>query len=164
LQNLAGFIVMRLSASAGFCKTCLGKLLSGEPDERESFGEIMATVLIVDDSLDVCKPVTRLLNHYGLDTEWVTSGEAALEYIRCNSAKVVLLDIGLPGISGFDVLRVMRSEPEFADMPVIMYTGRADEKAREEARRLGAQEFVTKNTVTFQFFLDMVRRHTQAAV
>jgi DNA-binding response OmpR family regulator len=124
----------------------------------------MATILVVDDSLDVCKPLTRLLTHYGLDTEWVTSGEAALEYIRSNSAKVVLLDIGLPGISGFDVLRVMRAEPEFAEVPVIIYTGRSDEKAQEEARRLGAQDFITKNTVTFQYFLDVVRRHTQAAV
>jgi DNA-binding response OmpR family regulator len=121
----------------------------------------MATVLIVDDSLDVCKPLTRLLTHYGIDSEWVTSGEAALEYIRSNSTRLVLLDIMMPGISGFDVLRVMRADPEFSNLPVVMYSARSDDKSKDEARRLGANDYIVKSTVTFDYFLSVIRRHMQ---
>lgn len=74
----------------------------------------------------------------------VDNGEAALRSLETGAFDVVLLDIEMPGLSGFDVLKRLRSRTETASLPVIMITGREDIVSIDKAFELGATSFVSK--------------------
>jgi DNA-binding response OmpR family regulator len=71
-------------------------------------------------------------------------GETALVLVREQPPAAVLLDINLPGLDGISVCRTIKEQPETADLPVIMLTGRGDEDAEERARAAGAAAYLLK--------------------
>jgi two-component system, OmpR family, KDP operon response regulator KdpE len=100
-------------------------------------------ILIVDDEPDVIESVT-----IGFNLQWrevdvlaAATGEAALEIIERDRPDIVLLDIGLPDIDGFEVLRQVR---DFSDVPVVMLTARDDALDKVKGLELGADDYVTK--------------------
>ncbi len=100
-------------------------------------------VLVVDDEPDVVESI-RL----GFDLQWrevdvigVGTGEAALDAVEHERPDVVLLDIGLPDIDGFEVLRQIRL---FSDVPVLVLTARDDAMDKVKGLELGADDYVTK--------------------
>jgi two-component system alkaline phosphatase synthesis response regulator PhoP len=93
----------------------------------------MLTVLVVDDEPDVRLIARVVLTAAGFDVQEVSSGEAALEALEGgNPPDVVLLDVRMPGLDGWEVLRRLRSDPSSAELPVVVFT--ADLGARSEAR------------------------------
>ena len=110
----------------------------------------MASILLVDDNLDTCRPLARLLQHMGHSVQFVTSGPEALELLhRPALPELVLLDVSMPEMDGLEVLQRMRSEPELADLPVVMYTALSDEKRRNRAMELGASDYLIKGQTHF---------------
>ena len=97
------------------------------------------TVLVVDDQPKVLKFMAIGLKLHGYDVITVGSGEEALEQVKETNPDIMLLDIIMPGIDGFEVLRRVRS---FSQMPVITFSASADNHT--EAIKLGANDFVTK--------------------
>jgi two-component system KDP operon response regulator KdpE len=100
-------------------------------------------IVVVDDEPDVVESI-RL----GFDLQWrevevlgAADGEAALDLVEREAPDIVLLDIGLPGRDGFDVLRALR---EFSDVPVVMLTARDDPMDKVKGLELGADDYVTK--------------------
>lgn len=100
-------------------------------------------VLIVDDELINRKVLEGLLKSYGLDCVSADSGPAALELLD-KSIDLVLLDIMMPGIDGFTVVRSIRSMPDFADLPIVMVTALSAKGDRLKAVEAGANDFVAK--------------------
>ena len=99
---------------------------------------------------DTCRPLARLLQHMGHSVQFVTSGSAALEYLhRPALPGLVLLDVSMPEMDGLEVLERMRSEPELAALPVVMYTALSDEKRRNRAMELGASDYLVKGQTQF---------------
>jgi len=100
-------------------------------------------VLVVDDEPDMLKVITWSLSFQEPDWEVLTAadGEEALERVARESPDVVLLDVAMPEMSGFEVLREIRS---FSDVPVIMVTVREDEVDKVRGLELGADDYVTK--------------------
>lgn len=126
--------------------------LGGTPDlaPRGRRKGQMPKVLVVDDDLDVCRVLVRLLKGYGMDAAYVTSGQECLNFIQSHPADVMLLDIMMPGINGFDVLQRIRASKELSALPVVMYSAHSEPEIRQQARSLGANDFVAKADDSFE--------------
>jgi DNA-binding response OmpR family regulator len=97
------------------------------------------TVMVVEDEPNIGALVRTYLEREGYDTVWVRSGEDALVELRRHPVKLVVLDIGLPGIDGFEVCRRIGGR-----VPVIMLTARDEEPDRVAGLEVGADDYVAK--------------------
>ncbi|MGS5085417.1 Hpt domain-containing protein [Hydrogenophaga sp. A37] len=101
-------------------------------------------VLVVDDSITVRRVTQRLLLREGYRVVLAADGLQALERLQHERPAVVLSDIEMPRMDGFDLVRNIRSDPRLAGLPVIMITSRIAEKHREHARELGVDHYLGK--------------------
>ena len=92
-------------------------------------------VLIVDDNRDAADALAMLLQHTGHDTFVAYDGKAAFAAAETHRPDVILLDIGLPGISGHDVCRQMREQPWGRNIRMIALTGWGQEEDRRKSAR-----------------------------
>lgn len=102
------------------------------------------SVLLVDDSSTNNLLLESALR--GLDFNIVTaiSGEQALKILQKQEIDLVLLDVMMPGMSGYDVLAKMKNEPKIAKVPVIMVTARSKIEEEKQAKALGAADYFEK--------------------
>jgi len=100
-----------------------------------------ATVLIVEDEFNIGKLVRTYLERDGYGVVWVRSGEDALVELERHAVDLIVLDVGLPGIDGFEVCRRVRAASQ---VPVIMLTARDEEADRVVGLELGADDYVPK--------------------
>ena len=98
-------------------------------------------ILIVEDEPGIADTLQYALRTEGFEPLWVATGEAALARARSAPPALVILDVGLPDASGFDVFRRLR---EFSDVPVMFLTARSDEIDRVVGLELGADDYVAK--------------------
>src|SRR5947209_12527377 len=98
-------------------------------------------VLLVEDEHSLGRLVKAYLERDGYPVVWVRSGEAALAEVERGPARIVLLDIGLPGIDGFEVCRRIR---ERSAVPILMLTARDEEVDRVAGLEVGADDYVAK--------------------
>ena len=103
--------------------------------------------LIVDDSTTAQYRLKKMLRRYPLDIDLVDSGEAALRYLAHHVPDVIFMDHTMPGMDGFRALQIIKSHPETAMVPVIMYTARSGDVYTGQARALGALDVVSKDTI-----------------
>ena len=102
-------------------------------------------VLVVDDEPYIQKILSFNLRLTGLDPVEASSGEEALRLVREVEPHLVLLDVSLtPGLTGFDVCRILKENPATAGIPIIMLTARTLPAERDLGLRLGAASYVTK--------------------
>ena len=98
-------------------------------------------VLLVEDEPSVGELVRSYLGRDGYRVLWVRSGEEALVELDRHQVRIVILDIGLPGIDGFDVCRAMRARSQ---VPILMLTARDEEPDRIVGLEVGADDYITK--------------------
>ena len=101
-------------------------------------------VLIVDDSLTVRKITSRMLQREGFDVLTAKDGIDALEVLTENLPDVILLDIEMPRMDGFEFTKTMKGDPAHAHTPIIMITSRTAEKHRRRAAELGVDLYLGK--------------------
>ena len=101
-------------------------------------------ILIVEDERDMAELVAMRLQREHHDVTVAYDGREGLDRVRCDPPDLVLLDIMLPGMSGTDVLRELRSDPRTASVPVIMLTARTEDVDVVVGLQLGADDYVTK--------------------
>lgn len=99
-------------------------------------------ILVVEDEQDIVDVVEYVLEEHGFDVVSANDGDHGLEMFRSRRPELVVLDLGLPGISGLDLFNMMRKER--SRIPVIMLTSRTDEVDRVTGLELGADDYVTK--------------------
>ncbi|WP_420208511.1 Hpt domain-containing protein [Candidatus Electronema sp. JC] len=120
-------------------------------------------VLVVDDSISVRKVVSNFLLQQGWQPTIARNGIEALERIREEKPDLVLLDVEMPRMNGFEVLQALQSQPEFQHIPVVMLTSRSADKYREKASQLGARGFMTKPFKEDEA-IELIRSMTSGAV
>ncbi len=98
-------------------------------------------LLLVEDEPSVGALVRTYLEHSGYRVAWVRTGEQALAAAQRREYDLVILDIGLPGIDGFDVCRLLRARSR---VPVVMLTARDEESDRVAGLELGADDYLSK--------------------
>lgn len=101
-------------------------------------------VLVVDDSITVRRVTQRLLKREGFRVSLAADGLQALERLQEEKPAVVLSDIEMPRMDGFDLARNIRGDEKLRDLPIIMITSRIAEKHREHARALGVDHYLGK--------------------
>ncbi|MDR5906180.1 response regulator transcription factor [Franzmannia qiaohouensis] len=116
----------------------------------------MAKVLVVDDEPNIVLSLEFLMQQAGFDVVTAEDGESALQSVVDGAPDLILLDISLPGISGFDVLEQLRADPAHAKLPIIMLTAHGREVEREKGLALGADDYITKPFST-QALVDKVQ-------
>ena len=103
-----------------------------------------STILIVDDQLGGREVLRGLLTGQGYNLAFASSGEEALAKVQELPPDLILLDVMMPGMSGYDVCRRLRDDPLFSEIPVIMVTALDDQESRVEGLDAGADDFVSK--------------------
>ena len=103
-------------------------------------------VLVIDDDPDVRQMLRTALQKHGYEADVAADGEQGLARVREQRPGLILLDLRLPGIDGFGVLRALKDDPATVDIPVIALTGNAELKnsARAQMLALGASDFIAK--------------------
>lgn len=103
-----------------------------------------ATILVVEDEPNIVESLRFILSRAGFAVEVASDGADALRLMRAQTFAAVILDIMLPGLNGFDVLKTVRSDEELASLPVIVLTAKGQVKDRQNAEEIGASAFITK--------------------
>jgi DNA-binding response OmpR family regulator len=101
-------------------------------------------VLLVDDDPVIVRLLEVNFRLEGYAIETATRGEEALDKARANQPDLIVLDVMMPGIDGWEVCRRLREDPGLADVPVIFLSARAQEDDRERGRALGVVDYLTK--------------------
>jgi len=98
-------------------------------------------ILVIDNEPQIRRVMRTILIPEGFDVDDAKSGNEALDYLRSGEYDLVLLDIDMPGMTGFETCRAIRA---LSDMPIIMLTARTAEKDKVEALDAGADDYITK--------------------
>ena len=100
--------------------------------------------LVVDDSASARNMLKRLLERKGVQVDQSESGVQALDYLKTQKPDIIFMDHTMPGMSGLEAVRVLRSNPDTAAIPVVMYTSENDEAYKQEALASGAAGVIPK--------------------
>ena len=98
-------------------------------------------ILVVDDEPSIADNIVYALSTEGFEPHWRSTGESALQQIRLDDYALIILDIGLPDINGFELARKIKGE---SSIPIIFVTARSDEIDRVVGLELGADDYVVK--------------------
>ena len=101
-------------------------------------------VLVVDDEPNMLLALQLMMRKAGYDVRLARDGEEALEAMVTHRPHMVILDIMLPGRDGFEICEVIRANPDWADVKIIMLTARAREVDRQKGLAVGADDYITK--------------------
>ena len=116
-------------------------------------------VVLVEDEINIAEAIRFLLSQEGWRVEMLANGAAAVDIIRNVTPDLVMLDVMLPGKTGFEILHELRSDPAFDEMPILMLTARGQSRDREMAEKAGVSRFMTKpfsNAELLETVRDMV--------
>ena len=129
----------------GFFKRWLGgtEAPAQRPDDRRQ-APTGTRMLVVDDSPTICAVLGRMLEQDGYAVQKAADGEHALELARAELPELIFLDIVLPGINGFAVLRALRHDPLTARIPIVMISGNPQATEQFYVQRYGADDFMKK--------------------
>lgn len=105
---------------------------------------VAATILIVDDEPKNCRLLGALLRPEGYQTIMAASGEEALNIVAKHAPDLILLDIMMPGMDGYEVAKTIKANELTSHIPIIMLTAQIDRQARLDGLSAGAEEFLTK--------------------
>jgi DNA-binding response OmpR family regulator len=130
----------------------VGRLMAGAATDGEP------TVLIVDDEHDTAEMLRDTLRTEGYHTMVARSGRQALDLVRRRRPQVIVLDVMMPEMSGFEVLQALNADPATAGIPVLVLTARGDEVDRRRGLALGARSYMRK-PFEVRALLEEVRRH-----
>jgi len=101
-------------------------------------------ILVVDDDTAARELIATHLRREGFDVREAASGEAALELLAGQVVGLVILDMGMPGMSGIDVVRALRARPGSAALPIMVLTGKGDEYPLTTSLSVGADDYLAK--------------------
>jgi CheY-like chemotaxis protein len=130
---------------------------------RQSTSPTQPTVLVVDDSASIRKLVELTLRRDGYAVVSAASGIAAFAAVAEQRPDLMLLDVMLEALDGFQITRALRSHPEFREIPIVVLSGREAEADREKGFAAGVSDYLTKPFQPDQLML-VVRRLLQAQV
>jgi CheY-like chemotaxis protein len=101
----------------------------------------MNRILVVDDDLDLCELLAKYLQREGFEFDMVHNGSQAVERALGGNYALVILDVMLPGMNGFEILRSLRNK---SNLPVLMLTARGDDIDRIVGLEMGADDYLPK--------------------
>ena len=116
-------------------------------------------ILFVEDDDALASVYLVRLEAEGFEVKRVANGEDALAVAISFKPDLVLLDVMMPKINGFDVLDIIRNTPETANLKVVMLTALSQEADKKRAQELGVDEYLVKSQVVITDVIDRLKRH-----
>lgn len=116
-------------------------------------------ILLVEDDTALASVYRARLELEGFDVREVHNGEDALSATLDYKPDLILLDVMMPKISGFDVLDILRNTPDTANVRIIMLTALSQPKDKERAEGLGADDYLVKSQVVIGDVIDRINHH-----
>ncbi len=132
----------------------------GSMDENQTApGKVPKRILLVEDDESLANVYLTRLQAEGFDVKRVANGEDALSTALSYHPDLVLLDVMMPVVSGFDVLDILRNTPETANLKIIMLTALSQESDQERAKSLKVDDYLIKSQVVIADVIDRIRHH-----
>ncbi len=116
-------------------------------------------ILLVEDDEVLAGVYQDRLELEGFEQKWVADGEKALSVALEFKPDLILLDVMMPRISGFDVLDILRNTKETADVKIIMLTALSQEKDKKKALDLGVDDYLVKTQVVINDVIERINHH-----
>lgn len=116
-------------------------------------------ILLVEDDDALASVYETRLQAEGFDTHRVPNGEDALASTLQYKPDLILLDVMMPKVSGFDVLDILRNTPETASIKIVMLTALSQAADQEKAQNLGVDDYLVKSQVVIADVVDKIRKH-----
>lgn len=116
-----------------------------------------ARVLIAEDEPNLVESLSFILSREGCEVSAVFDGDAVLDRLRSDRPDVLILDVMLPHLTGFEILKLIKTDPRLRGIPVMVLTAKGQERDRRTAADLGADAFVTK-PFSNQDVVDRIKR------
>ena len=115
-----------------------------EAEELAADVERARCVMVVDDSVTVRKVTSRLLERQGIDVIVAKDGVEAIALLQERRPDIMLLDIEMPRMDGFEVARQVRHDDRLSELPIVMVSSRTGSKHKEHAQEIGVNKFLGK--------------------
>jgi CheY-like chemotaxis protein len=131
-------------AGIGFIKRLLGSADGEQVTETYAQAALGARMLVVDDSPTICAVLGKMLGQEGYLVSGANEGDAAIRLARDEQPALIFLDIVLPGMNGFAVLRALRHDPLTRNIPIVMISGNQQATEQFYVQRFGADDFMKK--------------------
>jgi CheY-like chemotaxis protein len=129
----------------GFIKRLLGSHIQpAVPPVRSSQAALGTKMLVVDDSPTIRAVLGKMLGLDGYTVQKAVDGESAIELAKTEQPEMIFLDIVLPGMNGFAVLRALRHDPATRHIPIVMISGNQQATEQFYVQRFGADDFIKK--------------------
>lgn len=106
--------------------------------------ESPARILIIEDEGNIALALAHVMGREGWTVECAGDGDAGLAAVRAAPPDLVLLDVMLPGMSGYEICQAIRMEPDLAGVKILMMTARGNTMERRKGLALGADDFIAK--------------------
>lgn len=129
------------------------------PDTAQQPPKHPKRILLVEDDDALANVYVTRLQAEGFDVRRVNNGEDALAAALNYHPQLVVLDVMMPKVSGFDVLDILRNTPETANLKIIMLTALGQPSDQERAKSLGADDYLIKSQVVIADVIDRIRHH-----
>lgn len=120
-------------------------------------------ILLVEDDDALASVYQTRLQAEGFELRRVANGEEALASAMTFKPDLVLLDVMMPKVSGFDVLDILRNTPETAGLKIIMLTALSQDSDKERAESLGVDDYLVKSQVVMADVVDRIKHHLDVA-
>ena len=101
-------------------------------------------VLVIDDDATVRAAVSSALSGEGYDVDWFGDAAEALRHALADPPSAVVLDVGMPGLDGWELCEILRRQTQTRHVPVLFLTGRTDVRDRITAMQVGGSDFISK--------------------
>ncbi len=147
--------ILNLEALLGDGAIHLGKIYKPPPAPVQNELDI----LVIDDSVSVRMVISRLIQRQGWVAQTAKDGVEAVELLHQYEPDLVVLDIEMPRMNGYEFMRTFRGQDKFAKIPVIMLTSRSAQKHRDKAEDLGVNAFLVK-PFEDQSFINLIKKLT----
>lgn len=122
-------------------------------------GKHPSRILLVEDDDALANVYMTRLQAEGFEVRRVNNGEDALASALSYKPDLVVLDVMMPKVSGFDVLDILRNTPETANLKIIMLTALSQDSDQERAKSLGADDYLVKSQVVISDVIERIRHH-----
>ncbi len=116
-------------------------------------------ILLVEDDNELASVYMARFEAEGFDTAWAQNGELALAKVMETNPDLILLDIMMPRVSGFDVLDILRNTPQTKHAKIVMMSALSGDKDIAKAKALGVDDYIVKSQVAMADVVTIVKKH-----
>lgn len=120
-------------------------------------------ILVVDDHHDTAQFLCRLLGKKGYPTHCAKDAFEALTFLRSQMPRLIILDLQMPGMTGLEMLDVIRHDAQLRRIPVLIYSAAHQKSQADLALRLGAKAFMIKGVIGIPALLELVEQYAMPA-